>query len=93
MVGEQESRLAMACAKQFKAACTTILQNMRTRSCHDPSDLSVGAQLLKVVDPETGQFSFLAWAMRLSLHLIESDWPSALFVQDPNSQMHNSLQK
>ncbi|BDA51402.1 probable cytochrome P450 4V2 [Coccomyxa sp. Obi] len=49
-----ESRLAMACANQFKAACTTILQDMRTRGCHNPSDLSVGAQLLKVVDPQTG---------------------------------------
>lgn len=58
--GEQDSRSAMACANQFKAACTTILQSMRTNGCPGPSDLSVGAQLLKVVDPETGQLSFHA---------------------------------
>ncbi len=50
----QESREAMECAKQFKAECRTILQFMRARGPPDQTDMSVGAQLLRVLNPGTG---------------------------------------
>lgn len=53
----QESRKALKCADQFKLVCLNILKSLRTRSVQHEHDMSVGTQLLRIMDPSTGDTS------------------------------------
>ena len=53
-VPAQDSKKALQCAEEFKLVCTDILSSMRSRGTQGESDMSVGAQLLRIVDTETG---------------------------------------
>ncbi len=50
----QESRKALKCADEFKFVCLDILNSMRSRDMQHEDDMSVGTQLLRIVDPSTG---------------------------------------
>ena len=50
----QATERALNCADEFRLVCTDILSSLRARDPPSADDCSVGAQLLKIVDPNTG---------------------------------------
>ncbi len=49
----QEAKDAIKCAKEYNAMCKDILNELKRKNLKN-DDKSVGAQLLRVVDPWTG---------------------------------------
>ena len=69
MLGVQQARADRACAGEFCSFCEQLMHDMRARPEPDPTDCSIGAQLLRIRDPATGCLTF---------HLTEKHTGSAL---------------